>query len=113
MKCCLTPARELNKKLVLQSRMATKSYDSYGQAAKPWGDDDRGVWAKVEPLGGRELELARQVHPSARWRATLRYRSDLTTKKRFLLGERELYIIHVEDLDRSQDVIALLGEEPS
>jgi SPP1 family predicted phage head-tail adaptor len=40
------------------------------------------VWAKVEHLSGRELQMAQQISPDILYEITIRYRSDVTTNYR-------------------------------
>lgn len=48
-------------------------------------------WARIVPLTGRELVLARQVHADTAYRVTLRRPTQLTAIRRVLWGARTLY----------------------
>ena len=51
------------------------------------------VWARVEPLQGRELYQALQVHSEAQTKLTVRFRRDIKPSLKVKYGERVLQII--------------------
>jgi SPP1 family predicted phage head-tail adaptor len=57
------------------------------------------VWAKVEHLSGRELQMAQQVSPEITYEITIRYRSDVTTNCRINYAGQHFDIRDVKDLD--------------
>jgi SPP1 family predicted phage head-tail adaptor len=58
------------------------------------------VWAKVEHLSGRELQMAQQVAPEISDEVTMRYRSGLsTTTNRINYAGQHLNIRDIKDLD--------------
>lgn len=57
------------------------------------------IWAKVEHLSGRELQLAQQVGPEITYEITIRYRSDVTTNHSIKYGGKYFNIRDIKDLD--------------
>ena len=79
----LTPGR-FDQRITLQERIA--STDDYGNDNPTWQDlaTNPTVWARVEPLRGREFFQAGQMQASADVRITLRFRADVTETLRVL-----------------------------
>lgn len=70
------------------------------------------LWAQVEPLSGRKLELAQRQEPRATHRVKLRYHATLQTGDRFLLdGARVLHVHSIVDTDEGRDEMVVLCEE--
>jgi SPP1 family predicted phage head-tail adaptor len=78
---------ELNRRITLQQRSATQ--DSFGEPTHGW-QDLMTVWAGIEPLSGRELELAQQMSSEVTHRITVRYQSAFTDT-RWAASLRALY----------------------
>lgn len=68
-------AGDLRRRVAIQSR--SSSQDTYGQQLSTWSDVLTNVPAMIEPLNGRELEIASANHPQADTRITVRYHSAL------------------------------------
>lgn len=77
---------------------ASDAFDTLGQ---PSGSDDlvvSGIHARIEPLSGTELEIARQEHSTVTHVITIRYQpalADLGAQHYFLWGSRKFYISSV------------------
>jgi SPP1 family predicted phage head-tail adaptor len=81
--------------------------ESFTTEKNEFGEDDR-TWskflkasAKIEPLMGRELELARAVVETVTHKVTIRYRDGINSTMRVRYGDRLLGIgaaINVEEL---------------
>lgn len=91
--------------------------NTYGQASTTgtWSTD-KTVRAAIEPLGGNEAVLARQIYPKATFRVTIDYQSTLNatgaTRTRVLFGSRALYIGSIRNYDEENFQQELLcGEE--
>ena len=84
--------------------------DTYGQPPSGW-EPVAELYAKVEPLSGRELELARQQEARVTHRLTIRFNEDVTTRNRLLLGERVFQVVSVLDEEERHDVMMLLAQE--
>jgi SPP1 family predicted phage head-tail adaptor len=72
----------------------TGTLDAAGQEVQAW--ETYGVrWAAIEPLQGRELFSARQIHAEITTRITVRYLAGVTPKMRVLFGSRTFDIQEV------------------
>ena len=70
------------------------------------------LWAQVEPLSGRKLELAQRQEPRVSHRVTLRYHATLAPRDRLVLhGGRALHVHSVIDTDARNDETVVLAEE--
>jgi SPP1 family predicted phage head-tail adaptor len=83
----LVRSGDLNRRVTLQQR--STSQDSFGERSQTWLDVMT-VWAAIEPLSGRELELAQKLSSEVTHRLTVRYQSSLTDT-RAVAGMRALY----------------------
>ena len=68
-------AGDLNRRVAIQAR--SSSTNSWGQQSTTWSDVLANVPAAIEPLAGRELELARAVNAEVSGRITVRYHPQL------------------------------------
>ena len=85
-----TKCRKLRHRVTLQRKGRTS--DGMGGFVEGWTDVAT-VYARVEPLKGRERYAAQQVHPELSHRVTIRYRNDVTANDmRVRYGSRYLYI---------------------
>ena len=75
-------AQELNTKVELQR--ATIVEDEYGQQIEVWAKL-ADVFAKVEPLVGREYMAAAQVQAEDQVKVTMRYRDDMKPSDRLTM----------------------------
>ena len=66
---------ELNRRITLQQRSTPQ--DSFGEPVQGW-QTLMTVWAGIEPLSGRELELAQKISSEVTHRITIRYQSAFT-----------------------------------
>jgi SPP1 family predicted phage head-tail adaptor len=101
-------AGELRHRITLQARPATK--DGLGQESDAFADVAT-VWAKVEPLAGRELLTAQQVLATVTHKVTLRYRDGVTAKMRVLWGVRTFDVEVVLNLQEQDTELNLLCVE--
>ena len=74
--------------------------DSQGGFTETWATDAE-LWAAIDPIKGYERYQAQQVQTPVTHKITIRYRSDVTTKKRFLYGSRVFAIKEV--LNENED----------
>ena len=82
-------AGRLRHLVVLQRNTPNRS--PYGQATPHWSDVAT-LHAEVIPLAGRELVNARQIHPTASHRVTVRASIPILPTDRFLFQGRTLNI---------------------
>ncbi len=78
-------AGRLNKRIELQNEVGT--LDEYGGKTESWLTVDH-LWADIDPLTGRELFAAHQVHAEITHRITIRQRPGLRSDMRFAYGSR-------------------------
>lgn len=69
------------------------------------------VWASVEPLNGRELLNAQQIHAETTVRVRLRYLSTVTNKNRIVFDSRTFEILSVIDNKSQKYRLELLCKE--
>lgn len=74
-------AGSLDQRVTLQSLSTTT--DAGGGRVETWSAVAV-LWAKVTPMSGRERLQADQLESPANYRVTIRRRTDITTKHRFL-----------------------------
>lgn len=93
----LIQAGQLRHRVTYQDRAAV-NLDTYGQAPDSWNTDTQfECWALVEPLGGREGEIARQRVATASHAVTIRGPRVILPTGRFLWTDhagtaRELHV---------------------
>lgn len=75
----------LRHQIIIQQVAETRS--STGAPQETWITFAT-VWANIEPLRGRMLFAAQQIHPETTTRITIRYLTGLTPKHRILYGTR-------------------------
>ncbi|MFS1519684.1 phage head closure protein [Bacillus sp. SCS-151] len=81
---------KLNKRIdILQQ---PDGQDSYGESDEIWNAIAH-VWADVNPLRGRELYRAKQIHPEATYMFIIRYRPGISHDMRVRYGERLFEIV--------------------
>lgn len=85
-------AGQLNRRLHLQAVVMTA--DSEGASVEAWADVDV-VWASIDPIRGTELFQAAQVEEKISHNVTMRWRSDVTVKMRFLYSETPTGIVRI------------------
>ena len=73
-----------------------------GQASATWTIFKNDVPCSITPLSGRELEIARQLVPTATHRVEMQFMDDIDEKMRLTdrsLGSRVLNIDNYQDVD--------------
>lgn len=90
----------MRERVTIEQETATP--DGYGGYANTWATVAT-VWAKVEPLSGREQIEADKLQGVVNTRVTIRYRSDVVPGMRLVWGSRNYNIravISEEERDR-------------
>lgn len=82
-------AGRLDRRITFQRFASTQ--DEFGQPIETWSDYAT-VWARVEPLRGRERFEAQREHAEVDTRFHIRYRADITVLDR-IAYEGDLYDI--------------------
>ncbi len=90
-------AGSLDKRITLQQRVSGK--DARGQESTSWENLATlpTVWARAEPLRGREYFAAGQVQSEVTVRFTIRYRADVEPTMRVLWRSQPYEIVSVID----------------
>ena len=73
----------------------TKNRDSHGATVDVWTPEGQPLWAGVEELSGREMEVVSQVVGETTHRFTFRKTDRVTRKKRLKWKGREFDVNHV------------------
>ena len=102
-------AGRMRHRVTIQQQV--RSATDYGGYEESWVDVAT-VWARIEPLMGRERWHGDQIESDLTHRVTIRYRSDVTPQMRVLYGSRVLKIISVINSgERDETLILLCTEE--
>jgi SPP1 family predicted phage head-tail adaptor len=88
-------AGDLRERITFQQR--APGVDVLGRPSGAWGDYAT-VWAKAEPLRGREFFAAGQMQTSTDVRFVIRYRTDITNTMR-IMWRSEPYEITAPPID--------------
>lgn len=97
-------AGELNKNVILQYQSITQN--GYGEQDITWTDLDF-VWAKIEPLTGREYFAAQQLHAEAKIKLTIRYRTGINPAMRFKYGNRAFNIVSIQNVNQANTALEI------
>lgn len=99
-------AGDLRERITLQARAAGQ--DSLGAPNGAWADVAT-VWAKAEPLTGREYFAAGQMQAATDVRFTIRYRADVVETMRVVWrGEPHEMVSPPINVDGARDVLQLM-----
>lgn len=99
---------QMNKRVELQTRSTTQ--DSFGSQSTTWTTTIP-AWARIEPLSGRALEAAKQLHAEVTHRVTIRYRPGITAAMRLKYGARLMEIGYVLNPGETNEQLQLLCTE--
>lgn len=102
-------AGALRRRVTLQRPV--EAQDGTGQPVVTWTAVDT-VWANVRPLQGRELFTAQAVHAKLTTEVTIRYRSDVLSTWRVVVGSQTYELVQDPiDMDDRRKYLLLLCEE--
>jgi SPP1 family predicted phage head-tail adaptor len=101
-------AGTLRRQITIQSRSSTP--DTFGQSVRTWSNLVT-TWADIEPLSGRELEVARAVQPEVTHQVTIRYRTGLTDVMRIVYQGRYFNINSILDVGMRHEILQMLCTE--
>ncbi len=99
-------AGQLRNRVTIQTNSEGTANATYGDTSPVWADLVT-VWARREWMSGREVERAQAIHPDAKVKFTMRYRSDVTSKMRVKDGSTYYYIGAVLPDERESVLINL------
>lgn len=103
-------AGQLTQRVQLQQRAA--SVDGLGESIGAWVDVGAPVWAKVEPLTGREYLAAGALQQTVDTRFVIRHRTGITPSMRLVWQGRPYDIVSAEAADGGSewlDIMAVNG----
>lgn len=98
----------LRHRITLQDYASSK--DSMGAEVKSWNNYAE-VWASVEPLSGKELYKAQQIHAETTTRIIIRYLNGVNTKMRAVFKDREYDILHILNKEERNTAMYLLCKD--
>jgi len=104
----MTRAGTMRERITIQSE--TASADGQGGSTSGWTTFST-VWARVQPLRGREQREALQVQDEQVYQVTVRYLAGVTPKMRILWGARTLNIRSVVNADERKRFLEMVAEE--
>lgn len=94
-------AGRLNQRLTIENPTAGEP-DARGERTIEW-EEVAVVWGCVEPVGPRWLEVAKQFASTVTHKVTIRHKTDINIRQRFVLGERVLAINGIVDPSESHE----------
>lgn len=98
----------LRHRMTIQDYVASKN--SFGEETKVWNDFTE-VSASVEPLSGKELFAAQQLHAETTTMIIMRYCEGVNTSMRVLFKGRRYDILHVSNKEERNIAMYLLCKE--
>lgn len=99
---------EFNRRITLQSRSGVK--DSFGQQALSWADVAT-LWARIEPVSGREAVIAGAINAEITHQIRIRHRLGVNASMRALYGSRVFNILAVVEPDMAHIALDLYCSE--
>ena len=99
---------KLRHRIILQKQVVIK--DSIGQETEKWKDVET-VWARVEPLSGKEYFNAKQTNSEVSSKITIRYLVDITSQMRVIFQEHTYNILSVINFEERNKYLQLLCTE--
>jgi len=88
-----------------------KTADDYRGHTSTW-DDVATVWAKVEPVSGREYYYSHQLKNAISHKITIRYRDDISAELRIVFEKRIMKIesiINLQEQERFMEIMCMEG----
>lgn len=101
-------AGDLNRQVTVEQRAVTR--DTFGQQTTTWTTFCN-TWAKIEPLSGRELQLAQAINPETSHMVVIRYRPGVTTAMRVTYQGRHFNILGILDVEMAHVALELTCAE--
>ena len=88
-------AGQLKRRIEIQSAVTTQ--DDFGAEIETW-KQDAVVWARIQPVQGKEFESADQITAEVTHKIMIRYFAGLSTKQRIKYGTRVFDINFVRNV---------------
>jgi SPP1 family predicted phage head-tail adaptor len=91
-------------------KSASASRDEFGGSTDSWSTTEA-IYVSIDPLTGRELEVARQVHGEAVCRIGMRYTTNAVITNRIAFGSRTFEIVDVQNPEeRNEEILCICKE---
>lgn len=100
-------AGQLNQRVQLQQRSA--AVDGLGESTGAWADLGGPVWAKVEPLSGRDYLAAGALQQPVDTRIVIRWRAGVTLSLRLVWQGQPYEIISALPVDGGREWIEIMA----
>lgn len=94
----------LNRLVHLQNPPSTEN--TFGNQTGSWTTTDT-VWARIKPASGALIFVGGQLYPSYTWDITIRYRPNITVRKRVVYGTKTFVIQSVTDVMDQRTLLIL------
>lgn len=101
-------AGELRHRVILQAKTVTRG--NYGEEVIVWRDIAT-IWAKIEPLSGREYFQSQQMQSEISHKITIRYREDVKADWQMVYGTRIFNILSVMNTEERKRELILMCRE--
>lgn len=102
-------AGDLRHRITIQQPTSATA-NAYNERTDNWSTWAT-VWAKVEPLEGREAWAAAQAQSEVTHKVVLRYLSGVTPRMRIVFGSRILQIVAVKNIEERSRVVEIEAVE--
>lgn len=99
------PAGKFDQRVTIQSKAVTRN--DIGDEVVAWVAVAE-VWARVEPLRGREWFAAAQNQSAVEYRVTIRYRAGITRDMRVMWRGDPLDVVSVIDVNAQRENLELM-----
>ena len=99
------PAGRFDQRVTVEAKTVTRS--GIGEEVVSWSPVAE-VWARVEPIRGREWFAAAQMQDATDHRVTIRYRAGITREMRVLWRGEPLDIVSVIDVNARRENLELM-----
>lgn len=96
---------KFSERVTLEARSATRAPN--GEELLSWAPIAT-VWARVEPLRGREWFAGGQMQSAVDYRITIRYRSGITREQRIVWQGLPLDVVSVIDVNARRETLELM-----
>lgn len=106
----MTSIGELNRRITIEKK--TRAADGGGGSNSTWSTFAT-VWARVKPMGGREIISADGKSHRLTHKVTVRFRTDITTDMRVKYNGAVMDILSSQDEDDARRWLVLNCEEGS
>lgn len=99
------PAGKFSQRVTLQQ--ASRVKDAAGATSDAWADVAT-LWARVEPLRGKEYFAGDQMQEAVDYRVTIRHRSGVDRTMRVMWRGNPLDVVSVIDVNASRKTLELM-----